>query len=389
MIKKIALISVWNHNYGSLLQTYAIQTFLKQNGFENEIILYQEKKMIRKIIRFINFSYLKSKVKIIYRNFFVKIFYPEINEQLSIRYKEFEDFKKNKLAFSSIFIKRRQLIEVMNNYTGVVLGSDQIWHPANLLMDFFTLNFVPEHITKIAYAPSFGIANIPFFQTRRTKSYLKRFDFLSTREISGKKIIKKNIKKEVPVVCDPTLLINKQEWDKLKGDKKVIINEYILCYFLGTNPVHRDFANRLKAKTGLQIVALQHLDEFVKDDIQFGDIKPFNIGPAEFINLISNANYVLTDSFHCTIFSVIYQKKFFTFNRHVEKKTGSTNSRISSILSLLNLEERKASGTENISDLVNKEINYLLVYNKLDKFISHSKDYFTNALSGIEISTVK
>ncbi len=86
--------------------------------------------------------------------------------------------------------------------------------------------------------------------------------------------------------------------------------------------------------------------EYIKSDDCFGDITPFDIGPAEFINLISNAEIMLTDSFHCTIFSVMYKKIFFTFGRFPENRSSSTNTRVKSILEYLGLSERRITGNE-------------------------------------------
>ena len=118
--------------------------------------------------------------------------------------------------------------------------------------------------------------------------FLDRIQCLSTREIAGVKIIKDLTGRDAQLVCDPTLLIDRGYWDELKGEEKFIKEKYIFCYFLGNNPPHRDFANRFKEKTGYKLVALQHLDELVLSDIEFADIKPFNVSPSDFINLVAN-----------------------------------------------------------------------------------------------------
>ena len=94
-------------------------------------------------------------------------------------------------------------------------------------------------------------------------------------------------------------------------------------------------------------MALQHLDELIISDIKFGDCKPFNVGPAEFVNLIANAEYVLTDSFHGTIFSLLYKKRFFTFSRFESSKKSSTNSRIVSLLNLVGATDRYINASAN------------------------------------------
>jgi hypothetical protein len=378
--KKIALVSVWNHNYGSLLQTFALQTFLNNINLKNEIILYKEKNEFRQFLRLTKFSFLKMKINIIYRDIIVKFLYPELNRNLQIRSEIFEKFKSSKLQFTKVINGRKHLILGAKDYNAFVLGSDQVWHPNNMGMDFFNLNFVPSTIPKIAYAPSFGVSEIPNSQLKKTKNYLYKIDYISVRERSGQKIVKLMTGKEVPIVCDPTLLVDKSIWDELKGSKIIIENRYIFCYFLGNNPEHRSFANRLKKYTNLKIVSLQQLDEFIKSDLNFGDEKPYDVGPAEFINLISNAEYVLTDSFHATIFSILYEKKFFTFNRFATKKSGSTNSRISSILNQLNLNSRRIAGNEDAEEYSKMEINYESILKEINESRSFSRQYLLNAL---------
>lgn len=383
-LKKIALISVWNHNYGSLLQTYALQKYLISKKLQNEIILYKEKNVFRKLFRFTNFSYLVSKIKIIYRKYYLKLFYHEISKNLEIRANKFDVFKNTRLNFSKPIKGRRKLKVQIANYSSVVLGSDQVLHPANLLMNYFTLSFVPDNIMKIAYAPSFGVSNIPLFQIKRTIAYLRKFKSLSVREESGKKIVKKLTGKDVPLVCDPTLLLEFKYWQQLRGEVPIITEKYIFCYFLGKNRKHREFANKVKENTGYKIITLTHLIEFVKIDINFSDAQPFDVGPSEFINLISNAEYILTDSFHGSIFSILFNKDFFVFKRFSDGKSDSTNSRIDSLLNSLGLKDRNLNQFEDVTSCLKLKINYKIVNEKLDEFRKFSENYLHESLAELD-----
>lgn len=383
--KKIALISVKTHNYGSLLQTYALQKFLNNQEINNEIIAYREKNIFRQIYRLCQISFLIVYSKGLFRNVYLRFFQPDLYKKLKIRACEFNGFISKKLVFSKPFEGRKSLVKSANNYTAFILGSDQVWHPDNMRMDYYNMNFVPAAIPKVAYAPSFGVSKIPEAQRVNTIKYLNRIKHISVREQSGKDIVFKLTGKMVQVVCDPTLLIDKDEWDGLKGDNRIIEQKYIFCYFLGNNSLHREFTNRLKKHTGLQIVTLPHMHEYVPGDDTFGDIAPFNIGPSEFINLISNAEYVLTDSFHGTIFSIIYSKNFYTLDRFDENKSSSTNTRIDSILSLLNIKGRKINGNEQLEDVLNKSIDYKDVYVRLIEFKKISIKYLVDAISEIGI----
>lgn len=378
-MKKTGLVSVSIHNYGSLLQTYAMQKTLDNMGIENDIILFKSDPL-KQLYRIFNVPFMKMKLKLYQRKMITKLFHKEIYHGSAVRDRAFMDFKANYCRFTQKITDRSDLMKMGEDYRAFVLGSDQVWNPANLEMDFYTLNFVPEKKTKVAYAPSFGVSEIPVNQQEKTKAYLNRIQYISVREVAGAEIVKELTGRDVPVVCDPTALLTREQWDELKSDKKYVDGKYIFCYFLGANPAHREFANRVKELTGYQIVALQHIDEFVKNDLTFGDVTPYDVGPQDFVNLLSNAEIVLTDSFHGTMFSIYYHKNFYTFSRFIEGKKESTNSRIVSILSLMGLLDRKLSATEDATKCLNKTIDWENVQKKLDRFREMSYKWLVDAL---------
>ena len=143
---------------------------------------------------------------------------------------------------------------------------------------------------------------------------------------------------------------------------------------------YREFANKVAAQTGYKLVAIQHMDEFVKGDLGFADIKPYDVDPGDFVNLVANAEMVLTDSFHGTMFSIYYHIPFFTFNYDIQGSKNSVNSRIDSIMKLLNIGERRLSGTENVADCLKRDINWDELQNRLDSFRAESELYLVNAL---------
>lgn len=378
-MNKVGLVSVSIHNYGSLLQTYAMQKTLDNLEIDNEIILFKSNP-VKQIYRITNIPFVNMKLKLYRRKIVTKLFYKDIFEGSKKRDEEFLAFKRNYCRFTPQTTSRKKLLEMGEKYRAFVLGSDQVWNPANLEMDFYTLNFVPKEKTKIAYAPSFGVDTIPDEQKEKTRKYLNRIQYISVREIAGAKIIKELIGRDVPVVCDPTALLNREQWNEIKSDKIYTDKKYIFCYFLGANPLHREFANKVKELTGYEIIALQHIDEFVKSDLKFGDITPYDVAPQDFISLVSNAEIVLTDSFHGTMFSIYYSKKFFTFSRFKEGKSNSTNSRIASILGLLKLDDRKLVGNENVEECLSRNIAWNAVQSALINFREESYRWILNAL---------
>ena len=175
-------------------------------------------------------------------------------------------------------------------------------------------------------------------------------------------------------------MFNKSEWLNYFKDKRIIKDKYIYCYFLGNNPEQREFVKRLKKSTGYKIVSLLHVDEYIKSDNDFPDYAPYDIGPEEFVNLIRHAEYVVTDSFHGTVFSVINGKKFFTFKRFKETATLSTNSRMDSLFNLLNLHERFITADMNVDDVLSLDINYDMVWDRIETYREKSYEYLRKAL---------
>lgn len=388
-MKKIAIVSCYfKHNYGSMLQALATQMVLDKLGYENETIditninkelkisklMYFIKASLTSRIFFTKFGMVKNIIK-------KKISNNEYSKNSDIRSKKFDEFSKKNFRMSERYSSKKELNEkCYDNYFAVLVGSDQLWLPANIAADYYTLSFVPENVNSIAYSTSFGQANLPKDSSEKARKFLKRIKHLSVREESGKKLVKNLIGRDVPVVCDPTLLFTGEEWLAIQKTEPIIKEKYILCYFLGKNPLHREFAKKLSKKTDCIIVALTHLDEFVASDEDYADLTPYNVDPSDFLNLVKNASYVCTDSFHCTIFSTLYKKTFFTFKRYKSTSKFSTNNRLDNLLGILGLEERFLEGTENIEECLKMKIDFLDVLNRISNIREESYLYLKQSL---------
>lgn len=392
MNKKVGIVSCYfKHNYGSMLQAYATQQVLDNIGIENETINIDENvdfangKKKYYMTQITNFTFIKSKLGMIKLKFDKKL-KKDLGKNISIRDKKYKEFEQ-KFRLTSPYKTYAELTEKCKDYSSVLVGSDQLWLPVNVVADYYTLNWVPDDVNKISLATSFGVSTVPDKYKESYKKFLNRIDNLSVRESAGVKLVSELSDKEATLVCDPTLLLTKQEWMEIQQEERIIKDKYILCYFLGNNIEHRKFAERLKEKTGYKIVSLNHADEYVKYSDIFADETPYDIGPAEWINLIRNAEYVCTDSFHGTVFSLINNTKFFTFERYSNKNSKvSTNSRIYSLLEIVNLKERILSGTENVDDVLKYNIDFDKVNTKLADFRNESKAFLEKALSKEKIS---
>lgn len=388
-MKKTAIVSCYfQHNYGSMLQAYATQMALDKLGYENETIdisgfngeikkaklLYFAKVSLTSDILLSKFGMAKN----VLRKKFSKNQYATFSK---VRAEKFDDFSKSQFRLSLKYNSKTELgNECQKRYSCVLVGSDQLWLPGNIAADYYTLNFVPETVNTVAYATSFGQSSLPKDSARKASVFLKKIRHIGVREESGQKLIQNLTGRKVPVVCDPTLLFTGEEWMSIQKQEPIIKEKYILCYFLGNNPPHREFAKRLKDETGCKIIALTHLDEFVKSDEGYADETPYDIGPADFLNLIRNAEYVCTDSFHCSVFSILYKRQFFTFRRYSRQTRQSTNSRLDTLFHMTGIQGRLLTGIEDIKDCLNIKTDFNEVHQKLEMVRQESYQYLIEAL---------
>ena len=358
---KVALaINYDYHDYGGMLQAFATQRFLEKQGIESDAINFDNVKgdiSRRKwkyfLSNIMDISIVKEKSRLIEKKIRQKT-NARLKAQMAERDNAFDKFCTSHFKVSRHFDSWDDMAKAsQKEYDAVIVGSDQLWLPSNVMADYYTLNWVPEKVKKIAYATSFGIGNIPQKYKEMYRQYLTRIDYLSARETSGQEIISELTDKSVPLVNDPALLLDANGWDEVIKDKPIINDKYIFCYFMGDNPEQREFVKRLAKEKGLKIVALLHLDQFIETDEHYADYTPWDISPDDFVNLVKYAEYVCTDSFHGTVFSIIYSRNFFTFKRFNKKASLSTNTRITSLLTRVGLMDRLVVNLDKRPDNIN------------------------------------
>ena len=386
-MKKIGIASCYfKHNYGSMLQAYATQWALDRlklrnetldiSGILGEISHGKRKYYLRNLFNVEMYNAKKGFI----RHMVQRKLDQRFAERISQRDAAFEQFKRQYFRMAIPAHSKKELRDYCLDYNAVLAGSDQLWLPLNIEGDYYTLNFVPDTVRRVAYATSFGVSELPAWQEQKAQRFLNRIHAISVREQSGKDLIQKLCNRDVPVVCDPTLLFTGEEWTGVQGLKNVAREKYIFCYFLGNSRLHRDFAQRLKAATGYQIVTLRHLDEFIPSDEDFGDEAPYDIGPDKFMDLIRNAEYICTDSFHGSVFSLLNHKQFFVFRRFQKAGSQSTNTRIDSLLCLAGIPERLIEGYEDASACLQMKINYEQVDRKVGSMREASLSFLKTAL---------
>ena len=373
-------IKYFHENYGGMLQAFATTKMLEKRGIDYELIRYEKRYSIVQKIKFIprlfNSVLLKDKKEAFNKKMGIKK-HPEFAKNDAIRMQAFHKFRDEhftQLAEPSVGYEN--LCKSAKKYDAVITGSDQLWSPAGLPTNYYNLMFVPDDIKKISYASSFGVGQIPWYQKKRTAQYINRIEYVSMRENRGREIVKELTGRDVPTVLDPVFLLSKEEWDKYIPVEKYYAESYIFAYFLGENPKYREEVKKLASATGLKIVALRHLDQYVENDESFGDYAPYDVGPDKFLNLIRGAEYVCTDSFHGTCFSIINRKKFIIFNRYSDTSKVSKNSRIESLCSNLGVTARRFNG--DIMAIRN-EIDYNSVQTRLEKEMELTNKYLDEA----------
>lgn len=369
--KKIGCVIAYtegHNNYGTSLQGYAMLKKIQQLGYEVEVIKYIKRLSTWQKIKFVVNALRAGEWKNIQHRLTSKQMlkkYPVYAAGIAERTTAVNAYKQKKLIpLFHEYIGYDALHKGSLNYAAVVVGSDQVWTPMSLPNKFFNLLFVSDSVRKVAYASSFGVSEIPSFQRKATGAYLDRFYKIGVREQRGKEIVEELSHQKATVVADPTMLLSREEWEQEIADAHTITEElYIFCYFLGTNQEARKAAKELKEKTGYKIITIRHMDEYVPEDELFGDEAPYNVDPNDFVKYISRAAYVCTDSFHCTVFSILFHRQFMTFYRFAEGSKTGRNSRINSLFDLFELQERLYKGDIN-------KITNPIDYNSVDKKLS-------------------
>ena len=314
---KIGIITIWdiNANYGNKLQNYAVIKLLQQKGHDVHTIVYY-KNHLRILIKYICNGLTGCRLK-------GKTF--QLRQRRLLKSEKFNRLYLNPDTRSF----RKRLSE--KKYNAFILGSDQVWNTefwkSDAKIQLFLMKGIPNY-KKIALAPSFGTTELPEQYKKDFKIALNAIPFLSVRETEGAEIIERLIGRKVPVLVDPTLMLNASEWKKISKKPKYMnnSNDYILGYFLGTVPGEK--IKLIKEKCNLPIYYLSNEECSAL----------LEVDPCEFIYLISHAKLVLTDSFHACVFSFIFEKPFVVYNRndHYVEMSG----RIQELLKMFYLEQR-------------------------------------------------
>ena len=296
------------YNYGGFLQEMALQDAIKSLGYKCEIIDYDVSQELNtfSLKRGIeNFSFEKIKKKLI-KEKSIPLSSP-VSDLIEKRKRVFDVYRADNLVLSRK-MNSSDLHSVDLPYKQLVCGSDQIWNPDYNIPSFF-LNFGRKGCRKVIYAASIGKDYLSRHQKKIYSKLLEFPDCVSVREDSAQKLISNITKKNVELVLDPTLLHQQGYWMEKADDSSLKYRNYIFCYFLNLTDEKVKAANDFAKKNNCEIIAIPYLhNEMEKYSEKLNGKLLSEVNPADFLNLICNAEAVITDSFHATVFSIISKR---------------------------------------------------------------------------------
>ena len=363
IIKTITCHDVYNH--GASLQAYALQTYLESIGHTIEIIGYKPDYLSRhyQLWNVDNSVYDKPIIKQLYlvaklpvrllalkRKRLFDIFTKKYLKLTTKRYHSSEELKRNPPQ-ADVYIA----------------GSDQIW---NTLFqtgrdDAFYLDFAPSSVKRISYAASFATEDVADEYRPFIRKMLQNFDAVSIRERCSLPLLASLGRTDGVAVCDPVFLLTREQWENMLPNQQ-IHEKYLLVYDTEYSPKVKEIAKRIAKEKKLKIYNVSAFQ------IGYADKDLWASSPTDFVQLIRGASYVVSNSFHATAFSLIFERDFCVVNR-----TEGINERMKSLLEGYHLEERMVSA---YAALPLASIDYQEVRILLQKDIDYSKDFLEKAL---------
>lgn len=356
-----------SHNYGSMLQAYALQRTIENLGFDTEIINFRTERQK---------SFYKPMWRqgSLYERF--KRFVLSLPNIKSVLHKQelFENFLNENLHLTAReYSSLDELRDADMRYDYYVTGSDQIWN--TLILDFDWAYFLPfvKNGKRIAYAPSMG----PTPELTSSESageiieLLENYCAASVREQRTADYFKRIANVELPVVLDPTLLLDVEHWEEFAGDAPLIDGEYCFCYSPWMNDKVVELAFSWAASHNMKVVVSKPFI-YLSSMLKWRNATMFiDVGPREFLNLCKYAKMVCCDSFHSVVFSIFFRTPFAALD-------GGSDARISNLLNMTNLEGRSVELGKTPSD---SSIDFEFALNKIRQYRIHSYEWLMTALN--------
>lgn len=358
-------------NYGGILQAYALQETLRRMGHDVKtihIMVYADDRITpRRTI-----SYLKRLIQHYFMGKPVSTKYVGglSKKEYLYRSKYIKTFVESNIHLTDTINSYADLQDVRKeNFDAIVVGSDQVWVPGNL--PEYLLSFTEGwNIKRISYAASFGHSQwrLDSKKTELCAKYAKQFDAISVREESAVELCKKYWDVNAIHVLDPTFLLERRDYLKIIRQTSSL-EKTIFSYVLNGSSSKTSIVKTIADKLGVSVNSTLNISKGISDKS--------NINPSidEWINGIANAEFVITDSFHGTVFSIIFGKQFAVMGNHERGLT-----RIESLLKLFGMENRFITESCQIEDIINNKIDYTNVNQLIDKYKMRSMEFLYQEL---------
>lgn len=323
---KVGILTFPNStSYGAALQMYALYCTVNRLGHRAEIINYYSKYMKAE-------KHCQPKGSSDLKYFLRR----SARRVLHAReYAAFAAFEKETMNMypQKFFTDKEKLPSVGTRYDAVICGSDQVWNPDITGGDLsYFLDFCGDSTKRISYAPSFGVETLPKDFASHVGEELQQFSAISVREVQGQALVADLIGKDVPVVIDPTMLLDAAQWQQLEDESFCVEEDYVLYFTVKSSPRLFEKCRSFAQQHGLKMIVIggncmrKEKDPIVRHAV--------DISPAVWLWLVRHARYVVTNSFHGTAFSIIFERDFYL------ELSAKTNSRLTNIVKMLGLEER-------------------------------------------------
>ena len=360
---KIGILTFQNAvNYGAVLQTYALQNTVEKLGADAKVINYQCEKVNS---LYDPFPKTKNAKKLISNILWYK--------RKKHKKEEFEKFSDKYLKLTEKkYYTKKDLEETNDMFDLFITGSDQIWRAESTNFDTtYFLDFVKDNRKKYSYAASFGSDKVEDKYKEEYAKMLNEYNMISVREKQGQSIVKDLINKEARIDLDPTFLLKKEDWQKIEK-KPNEQKRYIILFIIRKSEKIFRFAEKLAKQKDCELI---YISNDRKKEVNAKYVG--GISPEEWLGYIDNAEYVITNSFHGTAFSIIYQKNFFL---ELQPPPAKANARLENIMDMLGLREREIINGDNAN--ISKQIDYIKVEKILEEQSTKSIEYLKEIIKG-------
>lgn len=357
-------------NYGTNLQAIALQYYLRIHGYKVDIINYE--------VPPVNVSKEKKTFirKLLYqpKKYAIKFALNRYKSRIVERDRKLSNLISTKCILTPKIETIDELIKTCNEFDLLICGSDQIWNP-NWYDKFYFADYDGITTNRISYAPSMGVNAIPDSVVAEIQHGLKQFKAVSVREEKAAELLAPYLTDKPQVVVDPTLLLTSEEWLDIFPEDAYEGNDYVFAFFLNDEKRHLEAAKKFAKRLNNKLILVPYKGTTY---LQNADIRA-DAGLEDMLNLIRNAKYVITDSFHITVFSIIYRKQFYTFQRFKEDEFTSQNVRVTNLLRMVDLSERLIPYQSTQIDMLD-DINYDGHIEKLNIEIEKSKEFLKDSI---------